>query len=200
MVEDQSLEVLAAILAEQEAVNLGAKLLEGEVGRSKQSTAGVVGAVVGVKETSLAKSQLESGELRRQEVDDLEGSWRRNEKVVNSVDDSVCTENVDGNDTGVEVEGQALEAEVDAESLRGLAGQVLTLHESGDGVSDKDSASRVKVITDVVLDELLDHLLARLVVRRMVRESSVLGSEDGEVARTGRVQLLNEVRVLANEL
>lgn len=200
MVEDQSLEVLATILAEQEAVDLGAQLLEGEVGRSKQSTAGVVGAVVGVKETSLAKSQLEGRELRRQEVNDLEGSWRGNEKVVNSVNHSVCTEDVDGNDTRVEVEGQALETKVDAESLRGLTRQVLTLHECGDGVSNKDSASRVKVVTDVVLDELLDHLLARLVVRRVIGESSVLGSEDGEVTRAGRVQLLNEIGVLADEL
>jgi len=63
VVEDQSLEVLATVLAEQESVDLGTKLLEGKVGRSKQSTAGVIGAVVSVKKTGLAKSQLESGEL-----------------------------------------------------------------------------------------------------------------------------------------
>jgi hypothetical protein len=63
VVEDQSLKVLAAVLAEQESVDSGAELLEGEVGRSEQGTAGVIGAVVSVKETSLAKSQLESGEL-----------------------------------------------------------------------------------------------------------------------------------------
>jgi hypothetical protein len=63
VVEDQSLKVLAAVLAEQESVDSGAELLEGEVGRSEQGTAGVIGAVVSVKETSLAKSQLEGGEL-----------------------------------------------------------------------------------------------------------------------------------------
>ena len=200
MVEDQSLKVLATVLAEQKAVDLGAKLLEGEVGRGEQSTAGVVGAIVGIKETSLAKSQLESGELGRQEVNDLECSWRRNEKVVNSVDDSVCTEDVDSNNAGVEVDGQASETKVNAKSLRGLTGQVLALHEGRDGVSDKDSASRVEVITDVVLDELLDHLLAGLVVRRVVREGGVLGGKDGEVARIGGVQLFNYVGVLADEL
>lgn len=159
MVEDQSLEVLATVLAEQESVDLGAELLECKVGRSEQSTAGVIGAVVSVKETSLAKSQLEGGELGRQEVNDLEGSRRRNEKAVDSVDDSVGTENVDGNDARVEVDGQTSETEVNAKSLSSLSRQVLTLHESRDSVGDKDSASRVEVVTDVILDELLDHLL-----------------------------------------
>jgi len=63
VVEDQSLEVLAAVLAEQEPVDLGTELLESKVGGSKQSTAGVIGAVVSIKETGLAESQLESGEL-----------------------------------------------------------------------------------------------------------------------------------------
>jgi hypothetical protein len=63
VVKDQSLKVLAAVLAEQESVDSGAKLLEGEVGRSEQSTAGVIGAVVSVKKTSLTKSQLEGREL-----------------------------------------------------------------------------------------------------------------------------------------
>jgi hypothetical protein len=174
VVEDQSLEVLAAVLAEQECVDLRAELLEGEVGRSEQSTARVVGAVVSVKETSLAKSQLKGRELRRQKVNDLEGSWGRNEQAVNSVDDSVCAEDVDGYDARVEVDGQASETDVDAESLSGLARQVLALHESGDGVGKEDSASRVEVITNVVLNELLDHLLAGLVVRRVIRECSIL--------------------------
>ena len=199
MVKDQSLKVLAAVLAEQESVDLGAELLEGEVGGSKQSTARVIGAVVGVKETGLAKSQLEGGELRRQEVDDLKGSRRRNQEIVNSVDHSVGAKDVDGNDTRVEVDGQASETKVNAESLSSLSGQVLSLHEGGDGVSDEDSASRVEVVADVVLDELLDVLLAGLVVR-VVRESSVLRGEDGEVAVRSRVQFLDEVRVLADEL
>jgi hypothetical protein len=63
VVEDQSLKVLAAVLAEQESVDSGTKLLESEVGRSEQSTAWVIGAVVSVKKTGLAKSQLEGGEL-----------------------------------------------------------------------------------------------------------------------------------------
>lgn len=200
MVQNQSLEVLATVLAEQESIDLGAELLESEVGRSKQSTAGVIGAVVSIKETSLAKSQLEGGELRRQEVDDFEGSWRRNEEVVNSVDDSVCTEDVDGNNARVEVDGQASETEVDAKSLSSLARQMITLHQSGNCVGDKDSASRVEVITDVVLDELLDHLLAGLMVRRVVRECSVLRREDRKISRTGGVELLDQIRVLANKL
>jgi len=116
------------------------------------------------------------------------------------VDDSVRAEDVDGNNARVEVEGQTSESEVDAESLRGIARQVLALHKSRDGVSDKDSASRVEVVTDVVFDELLDHLLAGLVVRVVVRECSVFGCEDGQVARVGRIELLDEVWVLADEL
>jgi len=116
------------------------------------------------------------------------------------VDDSVCAENVDGNNARVEVEGQTSETEVDAESLRGVSRQVLALHKSRDGVSDEDSTSRVEVVTDVVLDELLDHLLAGLVVRVVIRERSVLGCEDGQIARVGRIELLYEVWVLADEL
>ena len=199
MVEDQSLEILAPVLAEQESIDLGAELLEGEVGRSKQSTAGVIGAVVSVKETSLAKSQLKGGELGRQEINDLEGSRRRNEEIVNSVNNSVGTENVDGNDARVEVDGQASEAEVDAESLSSLARQVLTLQQSGDGVGDENSAGRVEIVTDMVLDELLDLLLAWLVVG-VIRECSILWRKHSQVSIFGGVEFLNQFRVLADEL
>ena len=200
MVEDQSLEVLSAVLAEEESVDLRTKLLEGKVGRGEQGTAGMVGAVVGVKKASLAESQLESRELRGKEVNDLEGSRGRNEKAVDTVDDTVGTEDVDGNHSGVEIDSQTLETKVDTESLRSLAGQMLALEESRNGMGDEDSASRVEVIADVVLEELLDHLLARLVVRIVVRESRVGRCEDGEVARVSRVELLDEVRVPGDEL
>jgi hypothetical protein len=201
VVKDESLQVLDSVLAKQECIDLGTKLLECKVGRREQCATRMISAVVSVKQTSLAESQLESRKLGGKKVDDFEGSWRRDEKGVNTVNDTVGTKDVDGNDTAIKVEGQTLESNVDTESLCSPGRQVLALHQSRDSVGHEHSSGRIKVGRDVVLDELLDSLLARLMVRVVVRESSVLGCKDREIIfMLGRVELLDKVGVLADEL
>jgi len=92
VVFEKSLEVFLTVLAEQEGVDPGSKLLEGEVGRSKERATSVVSAVQGLEKTSLDKTKLKSRELARQEIDDGKCLRRRKDKVVNTVDNTVGAE------------------------------------------------------------------------------------------------------------
>ena len=93
MVFQESLEILLAILAEEEAVDPWAKLLEGEVRGREEGSANMVGGVVdGFEEAGLGQAELESTELPGKELDDLGGFWRWDEEAVNSVDNTVGAE------------------------------------------------------------------------------------------------------------
>ena len=66
VVLEQRLQVCLAVFAEEESVDPGAELLEGEVGGGKEGTSDVIGGVVdGLEETSLLETKLEGAELAR---------------------------------------------------------------------------------------------------------------------------------------
>jgi len=65
------------------------------------------------------------------------------------VDDTISTEDVRGYDLAVEVDGQAPEAQGEAEAL-GLSTKGLLVVSRGDGVGDEDTAGRVEVRREVV--------------------------------------------------
>ena len=93
MVFQESLEILLAVLAEEEAVDPWAKLLEGEVRGREEGSANMVGGVVdGFEEADLGQAELESAELPGKELDDFGGFWRWDEEAVNSVDNTVGAE------------------------------------------------------------------------------------------------------------
>lgn len=93
MVFKESLEVLLAILAEEEAVDPWAKLLESEVRWREEGSANMVGGVVdGSEDAGLGQAELESAELRGKELNDFGGVWRWDEEAVNSVDNTVSAE------------------------------------------------------------------------------------------------------------
>lgn len=93
MVFKESLEVLLSILAEEEAVDPWAKLLESEVRWREEGSANMVGGVVdGSEDAGLGQAELESAELRGKELNDFGGLWRWDEEAVNSVDNTVSAE------------------------------------------------------------------------------------------------------------
>lgn len=75
MVKDESLQVLEARTREEESIDSRPKLLECKVRRCEQSAAWVVSRVELIVKISLGKTKLESGELCREEVDDLNDLW-----------------------------------------------------------------------------------------------------------------------------
>jgi len=113
----ESLEVLAAVLGEEEGVDAWAELEEGKVVWCEKGAAWVVGGVELLKETSLAETELKGGELGWEEVDDLDNVWWWDQEGVNTVNDTVRTENVDSNNAAVEVQGKAPEGDLDGKSL-----------------------------------------------------------------------------------
>jgi hypothetical protein len=197
----QSLEVLLTVLAEEEGVDARAKLLESEVGRGEESAALVVGSVDHVEETSLAEAELEGGELARKKVNDGGDVGRRQDEGVHAVDDTVGTENVDGNNAGVEVDGQASEADVESKTLRlGLASEVFTLEQCGYSVGEQHTLGRIEVLDNVVGQEVLEEFFAGLVVvLRDLLESFVRRSKDGVVG-LGAVELLDKIGVIIKKL
>jgi hypothetical protein len=160
VVLQQRTEVLLAILAKQEGVHPGAKLLEGEVARGEECSAIVVvlGAVQLVEETGLAKTKLESAELAGQEVDDRSDVGWRDEDGVDAMDDAVCAEDVDSDQPAVEVDGRALKSDADSQALL-VSEVVLGLVKSGDSVAVEHTAGWVEVVRDVVLKNALQDLL-----------------------------------------
>lgn len=90
MVEDdvvleQCLEVLFAVFAEEESVDLGAEFLEGEVVRCEDSAADVGSGVQVVKKASLGKAKRECAEIAGKERKD-DGDWRWwEEDMIHSV-------------------------------------------------------------------------------------------------------------------
>ena len=92
VVQEQRLEILLSVAAEEEAVDAGAKSLESTVRRSKQGGSGVSRCIVeSFQKTSLDQPEFEGAELSGQEGDDVSGVGRWDEEAVDAVDDTVGT-------------------------------------------------------------------------------------------------------------
>lgn len=117
VVGKQSLEVLQAVRAEEECIDPGAKLLESEVAWREEGTTSM-SAIELIEETSLGKTALKCRELRWEKRDDLEDVWGWKDDAVNTVDDTVGAEDVNGDDAGVEVDGKTTRSNVCAKTLR----------------------------------------------------------------------------------
>ena len=89
VVLEQSLEVLFAVLGEEEGVDAWAEFLEGEVGRREEGAAGCgrVGEVL--DQACLAESEEQGAEVAGEEFEDLEGLRRWNQDAVYAVDETI---------------------------------------------------------------------------------------------------------------
>jgi len=153
VVLEQCLQVLLTVSGEEECVDLRAELLEGEVRGSEESAALVIGGVELIEKAGFAETKLKSRELAGQEVDDLNNVGRRDDDGVHTVNHAVGTEDVNGNDAAVEVDSEALETDVEAQTLwERLAAEMVTLEEGGDGVGDENTAGGVEVGYDMVAE------------------------------------------------
>jgi len=151
VVLEKSLEVLAAVLGEEEGVDTWAELEESKVVWSEESTAWVVSGVELLKKTGLSKTELKCRELGRKQIDDLDDVWWWDQQSVDTVDDTVGTKDVDGNNAAVEVQCETSEGDLDSKSLwLRLVCKVLALEEGWDGVGDKNSSSWEETWRDVV--------------------------------------------------
>lgn len=93
MVLQESLEIFLAVFAEEEAIDPSTELLECEIGWRKDCPAKMSRCVVNcLKETSLCKTELESAELAREELDDVGRLGWGNEEAVDTMDDAVRAE------------------------------------------------------------------------------------------------------------
>ncbi len=143
---EQRLQVLEAVLGEQEGIDLGSELLKGVVAWCEECTSGVVSGVQLIEETGLQKAELECAEVLWHEVDGLDGGWWWEERRVETVDHTVGAEDVDGDDAGVEVDGQTSEADSRGEALgKRLRAKVVGLEESREGVGGQDFYCRSEV-------------------------------------------------------
>ena len=114
------------------------------------------------------------------------------------MDDTVGSEDVNGNDPAVKVDGQTLESDVGAHALC-LATNSFAFEEGGDGVRYKDTTSRVKVGGDVVGQDLLQVFLGWLgCMLGNLLERIVGGCEDSEVGSSA-VEKLDDVLVLIDQ-
>ena len=94
MVCQECLEIFLAIGGEEEGVDAGPELLEGEVGGGEEGAAGV-GAVEFVEKAGLGEPELEGGEFRGQEGEDFENVRGWEENGVDAVDYAVAAELVE---------------------------------------------------------------------------------------------------------
>jgi hypothetical protein len=180
VVLEKSLKVLLTVLAEEESVDPRAELLESKVRGCEESTSLVVGGVDHVEQPCLAEAKLKSRELARKQINDGGDVRWRQDDGVDAVDDTVGTQDVDGDNPRVEVDSQSSKSDVERETLRlRLASEVVPLEERGNSVGGQHAASRIKVLDDMVRQQSLDELLAGLlVVFRDLFESLVGRGED----------------------
>lgn len=163
---DESFEILLAVVAEQEGVDLGPELAEGDIGWSKEGTASVVGLGDCVCESSLDKSELERAELGGEELEDLQCRWGRQEKRINGMDDTIGTElsgcqweaplrgsgtyNVDSNNLAIEIDVQAsCKTKSNSKSLWLAAKSILT-KDGWNGMGHQNTTSWVEVCGDMI--------------------------------------------------
>ena len=72
MVLQQGLKIFLAVFAKEEAVDLRAQLLEGEIGRGENSSPNMVRGVCNSgQETSLCEAEFQSTELARKKLNNL---------------------------------------------------------------------------------------------------------------------------------
>lgn len=162
VIREKSFQVLLTIAAEEEAIDLGSEFLEGEVGRSEDGSTNVCRCVIDDWDQSgLGETELQGTEFSREEldyVDDVRGWYKQ---AVDTVDDSVCSEllivryrtlgqwftvtyDVNGDDAGIKVDGQTLQANVGADPLRSDANSI-NGQGSRYGVGDQDLAGWVEL-------------------------------------------------------
>lgn len=91
----QPLEVLLTILAEQEGVDLGPQLLEGEVVGCEEGASRLGGVLKVVEEASLVETKFKGAELVRKKLDDFERLRWRQDDGVDTMDDTVRPELLD---------------------------------------------------------------------------------------------------------
>lgn len=91
-------------------------------------------------------------------MDDIDGFWWGEEQAVYAVNYTVGAENVDGDDAGVEVDGEAFEGDLGGEAL-GLRAEGFLGVEGGDGPGDEDAAGGVEVRRDMVRKDGFELLL-----------------------------------------
>lgn len=199
VVLQESLEVLLAAVREEEGVDSGAKLAESIVGRSEEGATDMAILTSVVQKTSLSETEKKSGELGREELENLDGLWWWQDEGVDTVNDTVGSEDVDGDDTAVEIDGNAPQANLSGQTLR-LATEGLLLEKGGEGLFVEDATSRVDAGNDVVSKDLADGLLVGLgSILRDLAEGVVCRSEDSEVG-LGAVENLDELLILADQL
>jgi len=112
------------------------------------------------------------------------------------------TYNVDGDDAGVEVDSQATNTNVGAETLgqRPIA-KLGGSKKRWDSLRDQHTTGGVEVGRDVVAEDRLEDLLGRLVVVFWdLFERAVGGREDGDVSGLGRVQGFDDIGESVDEL
>jgi len=200
VVKNQCLEVLQAVRAEEEGVDLGSKTLESKVGGCKQSATIVKACVVeSVEKTCLVESEFKSRKLSWEGSDDIDYLRRRQEDRVKTMNDTIRTEYVKGNDSSVEVDSQAPEANLSGHSLWDVLDK-FCLQSSRECSTDQNAASWGELRGDVVGQDLLQLLLGWLGgMFGDLLERTVDRSEDGVVGLSA-VQRLDKVVVLVDEL
>ena len=114
------------------------------------------------------------------------------------VTDHDRTYDVDGNNSAVEVDKQAGQAQTKPQTLR-LTPQGIFLEQRRDSVCNQDTTGRIEVGRDVIEQDFLDELLRRLLVAlRDLLKGGVDRGKDSEV-RLGAVQYSDEVFVLIDQ-
>lgn len=118
----------------------------------------IVRIVDGRKKFCLLQTQLKSAELAREQLDDISHLRRWDKQRVDAVYDSICAKDVDGNDSAVEIDSQAFETNIRAQTL-GLTTDAFASEQTGDGMGDKYAPSWVEVGGDMVGKDFLQVLL-----------------------------------------
>lgn len=151
VVLEKSLQVLLAVLAEEESIDPRTKLRESEVRRCEEGAALVVGGVDEIEKACLPKTKLESGKLAGKQADNRCHIWGRKDNGVDAVNNTVGTEDVDCDNARVEVDGQSLQSKFECNALRlGLASEVVALEESRSSMAEEHTLGWVEVLDDVV--------------------------------------------------
>lgn len=111
----------------------------------------------------------------------------------------IGSHDVDGNDAAVEVDGQALKADVGTQSLRSNAQSLGNLEQCRHCMCDEHLACWIKVCGDVVEENLLENLLRGLGrVLWDLLERFVRWGKDG-VVRKGAVEKRNDVFIFVDQ-
>ena len=166
-----------------------------------------------VDQASLCQAELKGAEFARKKLDDVDSLGRRHQNAVNPMDDTVgsklCmlenpfesglrkTYNVDCNDSAIEIDSQAPETNIGAQSLH-FAGEILANQSCRDSMRYQNTAGWVELWRDMVQENLLDLLFGWLMTMDPL-EGFVNWSKDSIVCRSP-VQECDKVVILIDEL